>query len=55
MPKFKDSGTGYTEKRRGSSEFPQRRSSPHGSSSEPSTKAPRDTKNPDHKAGPQVY
>ena len=55
MPKFKNSGIGYTERKRGSSQFPQKRSSPKGSSGEPKTQVPRNTPNPDPRNGPQVY
>jgi hypothetical protein len=55
MPEFKNSGTGYTEHKQGSSAFPEKRKSPEGSSGEPQTEVPRNTPNPNPRTGPQVY
>ncbi len=54
MPKFKNSGTGYTEKGTGSSHFPAKDTPLHKKDvSTPGRKQERP--NPNDKGGPQVY
>ena len=54
MPEFKNSGTGYRERKSGSSEFHPKDTPLHKADvSTPGRKQVRP--NPDHKGGPQVY